>query len=61
MKRRAIGSIIAAVVTAMLASAGAVLAQDAPAIPKDVTVIFNEQLKKMLDTKEKFQIGRAHV
>ncbi|PYN97029.1 MAG: hypothetical protein DMD91_19190 [Candidatus Rokuibacteriota bacterium] len=54
MKRRVSCSIIAAVLTAMLASAVAVFAEEPPAIPRDVTVISNEQLKKMLDAKEKF-------
>ncbi len=54
MRRDAFRFIAGAIMTAILGSAVAVFAQDAPAIPKDVTVISNEQLKKMLDTKEKF-------
>ncbi len=54
MRRDAFRFIAGAIMTAILGSAVAVFAQDAPAIPKDVTVISNEQLKKMLDAKEKF-------
>ena len=42
------------VVMALLGSAVAVFAEEPPASPKDVSVISNEQLKKMLDSKEKF-------
>jgi len=42
------------VVMAVLGSAVAGYAHEPPAIPKDVSVISNEQLKKMLDSKEKF-------
>jgi hypothetical protein len=62
MRSFAVRSIVVAavaVVAAVLGSAVAVLAQDAPAIPKDVTVISNEQLKKMIDGKEKFLLVDA--
>ncbi|MBI4594152.1 MAG: rhodanese-like domain-containing protein [Candidatus Rokubacteria bacterium] len=41
-------------VVMVLVAAVVVFAQDAPAIPKEVTVVNAEQLKKMLDGKEKF-------
>jgi rhodanese-related sulfurtransferase len=46
---------IAAIVTAVaLGASAAAFAQDGPPIPKEVNIIKGEQIKKMLDGKEKF-------
>ncbi len=45
------GVVAAMVVFGMVAVA---VAQDAPAIPKEVTVVTGEQVKKMIDAKQKF-------
>lgn len=50
---------LAAAFVLVVGTAAAVVAQDAPAIPKDLTVISTEQLKKMLDAKEKFLLVDA--
>ena len=50
-------SVITAI--AVLAAATSVVAQEAPAIPKELTVLSTEQLKKMLDGKEKFVLVDA--
>ena len=49
--------VIAAVI--VVAAATSVGAQEPPAIPKEVTVVSTEQLKKMLDGKEKFLLVDA--
>ena len=54
MRRNVLHFMAGIVVMAVLGSAVAGFAEEPPAIPKDVSVISNEQLKKMLDTKEKF-------
>jgi len=59
MRHLTVRLILAAVVGIILGSAVAVLAQDAPAIPKDLNIITNEQLKKMIDGKEKFLLVDA--
>lgn len=46
-------------VVVVLATTVSAVAQDQPAIPKELTVISTEQLKKMLDTKEKFLLVDA--
>ncbi len=43
----------------LLAVAASAMAQEAPAIPKELTVITTEQLKKMVDSKEKFVLVDA--
>lgn len=46
-------------VAGMVAVASAAVAQDAPPIPKEVTVLTTDQLKKMLDAREKFLLVDA--
>jgi rhodanese-related sulfurtransferase len=58
--RRVVMAVVIAVALTAVAAA-----QDAPPIPKEVTVVTGEQLKKMMDGKEKFllvdsRIGREY-
>jgi rhodanese-related sulfurtransferase len=52
---------VGAVVTVMVTLASAAWGQDAPPIPKEVTVITSEQLKKMVDGKDKFLLVDSRV
>jgi rhodanese-related sulfurtransferase len=54
---RSVGLVVAVLVALAIAAGG----QEAPPIPKEVTVVSSEQLKKMLDSKDKFLLVDSRV